>query len=156
MPSFADHDCTVGHSKVACDRSLASDHSCYLSFGTCWTTEETHLQHAVDIFDGFRELFNLPLAIFTITHHVSREVLADQQRIWERGVNDEEVLVCLDGSSLGHVPFSNGGAVTLCVAAAEELQSHHHLPGGLGFDFDWDGWPLGNQTFLKFSMIFGR
>lgn len=134
---------TIWHAKVACYWSLSTHHLGRFGFWTCWTTEQAYCQHTIDVLDRPGELLDFPHTIHSVAFLSVREVRSGEQGMREGCVNDKKVLVCLDGSSFDNGTLTNERTDSRRPTASQRSQPLHDLSRRLGFDFYWNGGPLG-------------
>ena len=137
----------IRHTKVRRNRPLATNTTGRSGLRTRQAREDTNIQNTVDLFDLPRKRVDLPNAVLARAILAIGNVGLGQEGL-EGGVNEEEVLICLEGSLLGVLVGADDG-----VDGAEFEEFVEDAVGGDGGDFDGDVFPVGEEAGLEFARV---
>lgn len=138
---------SIRHTKVRRNRPLTTNTTSRSSLGTGQAREDTHIQNTVDLLNLPRKRVDLPNAVLARTILAIGDIGLGQEGL-EGGVDEEEVLVRLEGSLLGVLVGANDG-----VNGAEFEEFVEDAVGGDGGDFDGDVFPVGEEAGLEFARV---
>lgn len=140
----------IGHTKVRRNRPLATNTTSSGRLGPRQTRENTHLQDTGDLLDLPRKCVHLPNTVLTRTVLAIGNVGLGQEGL-EWGVDEEEILIGLEGALLGVLVGADDG-----VDGAEFEQFLENAVGSNRCDFDGNVFPVGEEAGLKFARVFAE
>ena len=129
---LANSDRPIRHTEVGRNRALTTKSTGSSSLRASLAVENTDLEHTDNLLDLASQHLNRPHTILAVTILASLDVGLDQHRL-ERSIDDEEVLVGLEGTFLDARGWPDGGIDT-----TEFLEFLDNAVGGDRGDLDRD------------------
>jgi hypothetical protein len=142
------HHGAVLHAEVDGHGSLAADGAGRQRLRPSLAAEDADLENAFDRLDRGGELVDLPAEWGWRGGGVGVGIRGDQQRSWEGGVDDEKILVGLQGAG-----FADAACAEVWSWGAEFAEPGEDLTGRDGGDFDGNVGPGGEETGLHFAIV---